>query len=302
MESSSLTINLNKFERVYRPKSSVEGSVDVHAYKGWQHQGLKLFIEGKVYLNYSGRGQGLLDSMTSTMKPSIIYSDELEITASGKFADGTTNVPFSFTFAPNGEGDLMESYHGVFVSVVYIIQAHCDRGMMKKALTKEMEFIVEIPTGNKKNTSGKADFNISKDTLENVTQYDLSQIPPFKITGNLHKTAWSISLPFTGEVRVEESDSAIKSIELQLVRVETVIPENGGHMREATEIQSIQIGEGNISRNMIVPMYMVFPRLFSCPTVSTRSFKLEWEVNLIVLFENGYMVTENFPITLYRDF
>ena len=74
MESSSLVINLNKFERVYRAGAAVEGSVDVNAYKGWQHQGLKLLVEGKVYLNYTGRGQGLLDSFSSTVKPTTIYS------------------------------------------------------------------------------------------------------------------------------------------------------------------------------------------------------------------------------------
>jgi hypothetical protein len=304
MESSSLVINLDKFERVYRPNAPVEGSVDVHAYKGWQHQGLKLVIEGKVYLNYTGKTHGLLDSLASTVKPTIIYNREIEIVAPGKFNDGTTTVPFNFIFAPGTDAaDLMESYHGVFVSVVYIIQAYCDRGMMKKSIVKEMEFIVEIPTGNKgiAPPSNHTEFNISKETLENVSEYDLSQIPPFKITGNLHKSAWSISLPFTGEVRVEQSDSGIKSIELQLVRVENITPDQGPPTREATEIQTIQIGEGNISRNLVVPMYMVFPRLFSCPSITTKSFKLEWEVNLIVLFENGYMVTENFPITLFRD-
>lgn len=31
-----------------------------------------------------------------------------------------------------------------------------------------------------------------------------------------------------------------------------------------------------------------------------QSFKVEFEVNVIVVFEDHYMVTENFPITLYR--
>lgn len=298
-----MTINLDKFERVYRPRATIDGSVDVHAYKGWQHQGLKLIVEGKVFLNYSGRSQGLLE-FSSALKPTVIYNQELEIAAPGRFNDGTTNVPFSFVFAAGADDalELMESYHGVFVSVVYIIQAVCDRGRMKKAVMKELEFIIEIPTGTKGlPPQDPMKFDISKDTLENVSAYDLSQIPPFKITGNLHQSAWNIALPFTGEVRIEESESAIKSVELQLVRVESVIPDQGNPTREATEIQTIQIGEGNISRNMIVPMYMVFPRLFSCPTVATKTFKLEWEVNLIVLFDNGYMVTENFPVTLYRE-
>ena len=45
---------------------------------------------------------------------------------------------------------------------------------------------------------------------------------------------------------------------------------------------------------------MVFPRLFTCPTVVSEDFKVEFEVNLIVIFGDGYMITENFPITLVR--
>ena len=53
-------------------------------------------------------------------------------------------------------------------------------------------------------------------------------------------------------------------------------------------------------RNLVIPLYMIFPRLFTCPTMLTDLFKVEFEVNLIVVFGDGYMVTENFPITLYR--
>jgi len=45
---------------------------------------------------------------------------------------------------------------------------------------------------------------------------------------------------------------------------------------------------------------MVFPRLFTCPTIATRTFKIEFEVNLVVMFSDGHLVTENFPIKLER--
>jgi len=92
----------------------------------------------------------------------------------------------------------------------------------------------------------------------------------------------------------------IRSLELQLVRVETV-GEGKNAPREATEIQNIQIGEGNVVRDMVVPMYMVFPRLFSCPTVVSTSFKIEFEVNLIVVFGDGYRITETFPLIISRE-
>jgi hypothetical protein len=42
----------------------------------------------------------------------------------------------------------------------------------------------------------------------------------------------------------------------------------------ATEIQNIQIGEGNVPCGMAIPIYMIFPRLFTCPTLSTSNFKV----------------------------
>ena len=50
--------------------------------------------------------------------------------------------------------------------------------------------------------------------------------------------------------------------------------------REATEIQNIEIADGPICHGWPIPVYMIFPRLFTCPTVSTRNFKVDFEVNL----------------------
>jgi len=76
-----------------------------------------------------------------------------------------------------------------------------------------------------------------------VQASSVSSIPSFNITGRLFHNLCPINLPFTGEVTVMESAAQVKSIELQLVRVETVKhPDTGNTAREATEIQNIQIG------------------------------------------------------------
>ena len=59
-------------------------------------------------------------------------------------------------------------------------------------------------------------------------------------------------------------------------------------------------GDGDPPRGMGIPIYMLFPRLFVCPTVTTDSYRVEFEINLIIKFENGYMITENFQISIYR--
>lgn len=300
VEHSYIEIKLAKFDRVYRPNSVVDGTAIVHAYKGWQHQGLRMLVEGKVYMNSTARGVGILDAMNSN-KPIVLFHEEVELVSAGKFVDGPTEVPFQFTVTTQSGQPLIESYHGVFVSVIYSICMTIDRGVMKKGLVKEMEFIVEIPS-TRIPESTPNEFVITPESLENVRREDLAKIPNFRVSGKLHRSVCPINLPFTGEVIVEICESPIRSIELQLVRVETVIGDgNANPPREATEIQTIQIGEGNVCRNMVVPMYMVFPRLFSCPTILNSMFKLEFEVNLIVVFGDGYMVTENFPVVLVRE-
>jgi hypothetical protein len=47
-----------------------------------------------------------------------------------------------------------------------------------------------------------------------------------------------------------------------------------GYAKDASEIQTIQIGEGNVIKGLPIPIYMVFPRLFSSPSVVTANFKI----------------------------
>jgi len=42
----------------------------------------------------------------------------------------------------------------------------------------------------------------------------------------------------------------------------------------ATEIQNIQLGDGNVIRDLTIPIYMVFPRLFTCATTIAKTFKV----------------------------
>jgi hypothetical protein len=119
----------------------------------------------------------------------------------------------------------------------------------------------------------------------------------------------NINKPFSGEFSIVEADATIKSVELQLVRVETCgistksILFSGcadGFAKESTEIQNIQIAEGDIQRNLTVPLFMVFPRLFTCPTLIAKTFRVEFEINLVVMLGDGHLITENFPIKLVR--
>lgn len=161
-------------------------------------------------------------------------------------------------------------------------------------------------------------------SLGNVRKASVEKIPNFKVVGHLDSAQLLITHPLTGEVCVEESDAIIKSIELQLVRVETCGCAEGWakegfwnvqglvisfysliffffFLFSATEIQNIQIADGDVLRGLKIPIFMIFPRLFTAPTVSDRTFKVEFEVNLVVVLADGHLISENLPIVLIRN-
>jgi len=142
-------------------------------------------------------------------------------------------------------------------------------------------------------------FKVSPESLQNVKEASKKKIPDFLFEGKLGQTTCNVLKPFQGELTITKCAVDIKSIELQLVRVESCSYMEG-EAREATEIQNIQIADGNVVRGLAIPVHMVFPRLFTCSTTQAKQFKVEFEVNLIVLFADNHMVTENFPIKLYR--
>ena len=71
--------------------------------------------------------------------------------------------------------------------------------------------------------------------------------------------------------------------------------------KEVTEIQNLQIGDGDVTRGVYIPIYMLFPRMFTCPTTLLPTTSVEFEVNVIINFVDHYSVTENceffFPYT-----
>ncbi len=298
MSSSSIDVKFKRADRIYRPNDKVEGTVIVNAFKGWSHQGVKMTIDGAVITSTSNTGIGIIDNLASSSRPVTILRDEITIATPGSFPNGSVEIPFQFALTGNAGQPLLESYHGVFINIIYVIRVTCDRGVMKKALFREVEFIVEIPS-KKTMDNAPGDFDINPEVLENASNLSPMSFPRFKIVGKVHRYNCPITMPFTGELVVESSDVAIRTIELQLVRIETVTTDSS--LKEATEVQIIQIGDGDVCRNMAIPMYMVFPRLYSCPTLSSSAFKIEFEINLIISFVNGFAVTENFPIKLYRE-
>jgi len=308
-EHSSVDIQLSRFDRIYRPNETVSGTIIVTAKDGWSYKGNALNVKavGEAKLQLSGNSEQIIP-------PRVLLNEKVNVDTPGpKMEMGVNRFPFSFTLKGAGNKILLETYHGVYITVTYKLFVGVERGgVMKRPLEKDVEFIVEVPMRKAAlETPDPLPFRITPGSLENVRSTAKSSIPKFDIHGQLHRQSCLINLPFTGEVIIGDSEAQINSIELQLVRVESVSKALGGSdvsasagksemTRECTEVESLQIGVGDVSRNVAIPIYLIFPRVYTTPTLSTAQFKVEFEVNLTVVFADGYQVVENFPITLHR--
>jgi len=300
----SIDVKFNRVSKTYHPGEKVTGVVVVsNRDSATKHAGINLTVEGNVSLQLSARSVGIFEAFYSSVKPQPLIYYEIPVSPAAKVPEGVTEIPFEFVLKPLTGSQLHDTYHGVYVNVRYSVAVEMPRGMLSSTLKEVREFFVELNRDPEVMEAARAakpfKFRISPESLLNVKESSKKKIPEFLFEGHLNRVRCAISEAFEGEIIVKKCPVNIRSIELQLVRVETCNHVEG-ETREATEIQNIQIADGNAPRNLAIPIHMVFPRLFTCCTTVTKQFKVEFEVNLIVLFEGDHMVTENFPILLYR--
>eukprot|EP00048_Salpingoeca_helianthica_P015189 m.225540 g.225540 ORF g.225540 m.225540 type:complete len:301 (-) comp16721_c0_seq1:25-927(-) len=294
-EVPPLEIKLKRTDRVYCDGEVVAGTLIVNSKEAISHQGILLTMEGSVSLQLSAKSVGLFEAFYNSLKPIQLVNVTVELRKPGKLPPGRTEIPFELPLKSRAEVPFYETYHGVFVNIQYQLRADVKRSAFNKDLTKTLEFFMEHSTARE--PGKKVTFSVNPQSVENAK--DRGRTPDFLVEGELLSCTCSITEPLQGSVRVVRSEQPVKSIELQLVRVETCGCAEG-YAKDATEIQNIQIGEGDVCRNFDIPIYMTFPRLFTCPTLITDNFKVEFEVNVVVILQSGDMVTENFPIKLIR--
>jgi hypothetical protein len=144
------------------------------------------------------------------------------------------------------------------------------------------------------------EFEIKPQNLEKVKIIQ-NKIPNFHFICHIENTNCDLNQPFNGYIIVKESEINIKSIELQFIRNEVVNLPNGESINEVSEIQNLQIGDGDVNKDVEIPLFQLFPRYFTCASVENKITKLAFEMNIIVVLVNGFVITENFPINTWRS-
>ena len=326
----SVEIQLKKADRTYFSGEKVRGVVKINAKQGgFKSSAINLKVEGTVSFQYSGTSNvNIFDVVMNSFKPIKLIDLQIQLDKGGtKFPSGNTDIPFEFVLQPlNKKIPLYETYAGVYLSCRYKISCEVKMGLFSKDQNTSVDFTVynrgqgvAIARNLSLLTSNDSQqiealpeetnivipkqikqFLLTPQTLQNVIRQNVTGIPEYEIRGFVSDTICDITDPLDGEIEIVKSSSRIKSLEVQLVRVESCSVEGGNMIKEATEIQNIQMGEGNVCKGLKIPIYMIFPRLFTCPTLIGANFRIQFEINIIVIFADGYQITENIPIILYR--
>ncbi|XP_010500388.1 PREDICTED: Down syndrome critical region protein 3 homolog [Camelina sativa] len=314
--STTVNIKLSRSNRIYRSSEPVEGRIVIKSATSISHQAIRLSVNGSVNLQVRGGSAGIIESFYGVIKPIQIVKKTIEVGSSGKIAAGTTEIPFSFNLREPGIVEkFYETFHGTNINIQYLLTVDIPRGYLHKPLSATVEFIIEssrVDLPERPIPPELVIFYITQDTQRHPLLPEI-KTGGFRVTGKL-ATQCSLQDPLSGELTVEASSVPITSIDIHLLRVESIIV-GERIVTETSLIQSTQIADGDVCRNMTLPIYVVLPRLLMCPSVFAGPFSVEFKVCLTISFKSKlakaqpksdptaprlWMALERLPLELVR--
>ena len=216
----TMEINFDRPSKFYEPGEKVTGILSLPLGKFSDLKG-PLSIRAESYMDTVSAIRGNMgrqalpeNERTYFMKKDVEMGDPTGI---GK------QRPFHFVAEATEVGEkLIDSYVGVDFSIVYeVIAIYTDR--IGKPVTAKGRFEMKCPGAGLDILHGKKlipqEFEVSNENLEaNAVQKTL---PKFKFSGVITTVNCCFTEPFDGYIKKSHCDLQIKSVEIQLVRVET---------------------------------------------------------------------------------
>lgn len=289
-----VTLSLDDFNKTYLVPDSITGNVlIINKEKQTMQINLKIILIG--FYTFKN-----LKSNPPQAKNKIFLEKSIQVPTSGYLLKGANNTyPFKFPLIPDENTKFYETYHGVSVSISYDILAEVST--TQKFNSKKTRININVPeSGINKNFNKNFvpyEFSMTPQTIEKK-EIPEKDMPKFLIDVHINTINCNINSPFNGYIIIRNCSLPIKSIELQFLRWEKVI--SNGNI-ETSEIQNLQIGDGDVNKDIEIPLFMLFPRIFCCPTLTNEEAEIKFEMNVIVVLTNGMIILENFPVNLYRN-
>ncbi|KAK9106540.1 hypothetical protein Syun_022551 [Stephania yunnanensis] len=334
----SIELKLSRSSRIYCPNEFLEGKIILKLNSSISHQGVRITANGTVNLQVRGGSAGVIESFYGVIKPVHIMNKSVEVKPSGKLSSGTTEIslvsisdnsnsfqiPFSMVLKEKGKDDFerfYETYHGANISIQYLITADITRGYLHKSLSATMEFIIESEKDSlyKRPMSPEmVSFYITQDTQRHPLLPELLS-GRFRVTGKI-PTQCSLSDPLTGELTVEASAVPIRSIDIHVLRMESILV-GEKYVTETSVIQTTQVADGDgefLFRYFCFAIYelcFVIHTWLSVPVSLQLPFSIEFQVSIVITFQSElsklqpkadprtprlWLALETLPLRLFR--
>jgi hypothetical protein len=303
--SFAMDVRLDRVGAVYQKGETVTGVVVVQASAATKHSGIDLVAEGAVTMNRPSRAQSVFEALHATIPPLITMKHELIVAPAGTLPAGDTMIPFQFELAASkpATSALCETYQGVYVSSTYTINASA-KFKFSTTQAKAVVFNVSCP-GQAEPTEAQmlADEGVTvtldTETVRASKKFFGNSVPAFEMHGHIDHAYNDIDVPLSGFICVDKCDVPITSVEIQLLRAEYGAT-SATHGKALTEVQNIQIGDGDVLRQLNIPIHMMFPKWYTCAALQTAHMKVEFEINVVVSLSGANQITQSIPIKLYR--
>ena len=297
-----VTLSLDSLNKVYYAGDYIQGSVLII---NKSKSTMKFDLLVKVVGYYTLRNT---KENPPKMKGVQFYKKSFKV-LSEQYSTIGANNSYRFKYPLTSDGceqnlsSLYESYHGVSVSVGYEISAQAV-SLGKEFESKKQKILVLVPGQGINSKFGRKrvsyQFKLNPKNIESIKLTDQNLMPKFEIECFLENINCCVDKPFNGFCNIKECSTQIKSLELQFLRNEKILNKEFEGIAEVSEIQNLQIGDGDVIRNLEIPVFMTFPRGFCCANLETQDVCISFEMNLIIVLVNGVVIMENYPVNLWR--
>ena len=216
---------------------------------------------------------------------------------------GLSRLPFRFVL----QEDPMQSYEGCAVNITYeiVVELLSTSRFGTKTYKQRCEVWVRCTTDCRQRMPMPVSFRMDQDGLRSKALVATStferfvqNVGEFALTGVIDSVELCHATQFTGTLTIEKCDVALKSVELQLCNTEVFPDANGNPTQTSAVVVTNEIVHGNPCRGLAIAMQLQLPSVRSCPTIKWSPFSVEWEVHVVVYFEEYPPVYEKFPIII----
>lgn len=196
------------------------------------HQGISICAES--YMDTVSAIRGNMGRPPLKVEDRTVFmKKDVNLQRAGKVISSEP-VKFEFVLEATGKDPLIDAYVGVEFSIVYKVTCTLVKSA-SKIVTGEAQFYCYVPGAGIDKAVGRRrvtqNFIIKPELLEDATT---KTMPKFEFRGNIGSLNCCFNEPFEGFLVCKTSELNMKSVEIQLVRVESFEGKTN-----ATEVQNI---------------------------------------------------------------